>query len=178
MEKIQEVKQRFFLMRNGIVADTLRHAGSSFRVVLGLNLPQIAEIAAEVGIDNELGRRLWAERSSREGMLLAPMIIDPAAVSSDEALQMLEGSPEAEVTDIACHRLLRRVKDAAEVMERAAGSERPLTRYGAVRLALNLLRKAPARCTAIGKCAVNDPEPAVARTGRQLLAEAEFLGLL
>ena len=37
----QEIKRRFFAMRNGIVADTIRKAGLQDKMIFGLNLPQI-----------------------------------------------------------------------------------------------------------------------------------------
>ena len=46
---LQNIKRRFFALRNGVIADTLRRAGSPFKIIFGLNLPQLAEIAAELG---------------------------------------------------------------------------------------------------------------------------------
>ena len=43
--EMQTVKRHFFALRNGVIADALRRAGSPFRIIFGLNLPQIAEIA-------------------------------------------------------------------------------------------------------------------------------------
>ncbi len=57
---MQTIKRRFFAMRNGIIADVLRRGGSPFRIIFGLNLPQIVEIAAENEASADLARRLWA----------------------------------------------------------------------------------------------------------------------
>lgn len=57
--RLQHVKRRFFAMRNGVIADTYRRAGSPFRIIFGLNLPQITEIAAEFAPDSELAAELW-----------------------------------------------------------------------------------------------------------------------
>ena len=46
-------------MRNGIVADTLRKAGSPYRIIFGLNLPQISEIARVTGCNHEWPKRFW-----------------------------------------------------------------------------------------------------------------------
>ena len=43
--QMQIIKRRFFAMRNGIIADTLRKAGLDYRMIFGLNLPQITDIA-------------------------------------------------------------------------------------------------------------------------------------
>ena len=45
--RMQIIKRRFFAMRNGIIADTLRKAGLDYRMIFGLNLPQVVEIAGE-----------------------------------------------------------------------------------------------------------------------------------
>ncbi len=42
---IPEIKQRLYAMRNGVIADSLRNAGSPYRSIFGLNLPQLTEIA-------------------------------------------------------------------------------------------------------------------------------------
>ena len=46
--QMQIIKRRFFAMRNGIIADTLRKAGLDYRMIFGLNLPQITDIAADL----------------------------------------------------------------------------------------------------------------------------------
>lgn len=72
---LQAIKHRFYAMRNGIVADTLRRAGAEYRVIFGVNLPQLKEIASDIGYDAGLARELWANVSTRESVLLAPMIM-------------------------------------------------------------------------------------------------------
>lgn len=136
---MQRVKRNFFALRNGIVADTLRNGGSPFPVIFGLNLPQIVEIAAVLGINQTLGRKLWADRRTRESMLLAPMLFSPAEVTAAEALEMLQESPAVEVTDVLCHRLLRHIPAPETVAREALAPEAPdMLRYGAIRLLWNL----------------------------------------
>ena len=55
---MQTVKRAFFAMRNGVIADTLRRAGSPFKIIFGLNLPQISEIAARTPHTAGLAERL------------------------------------------------------------------------------------------------------------------------
>lgn len=47
--KMQLLKRRFFAMRNGAVADSLRRQGADYRIIFGLNLPQLVDIAREFG---------------------------------------------------------------------------------------------------------------------------------
>ena len=68
---MQTVKREFFAMRNGIIADTYRKAGTVFKIVFGLNLPQLVEIAGRTPHSRELAEALWANTTTRESMLLA-----------------------------------------------------------------------------------------------------------
>lgn len=172
--KMQRLKRRFFAMRNGVTADALRRAGQPFRVIFGLNLPQLREIAGEFGPDDDLARELWANRSTRESMLLAPMLIERAGFS--DGIAWLSESPTPEVTDILCHSLLRHLPDAEKIAYEAAASSSPMTRYGAIRLAYNLLNsgnKATAISIAEGLAA--DPDKRVSATASRLIDDASYL---
>ena len=144
--RMQTVKRRFFAMRNGIIADTLRKAGSPFRIIFGLNLPQLVEIAGEMGKDMELASKLWANTTTRESMLLAPMLVDAGTFSIEQAREWIADIPCAEVSDILCHRLLQRMPDAWRLAESL--SEEPVGKwndYTALRLLFNLLGSDPQR---------------------------------
>ena len=43
--ELKDIKQQFFTYRNGMLADRLREAGDCHKVIFGLNLPQIVDIA-------------------------------------------------------------------------------------------------------------------------------------
>ena len=137
--KIQQLKRRFFALRNGAVADSMRKAGAPYRIIFGLNLPQIAEVAAEFGPDPVLAIELRGNLTTRESLLIAPMLYPADSLTADEALEWIRLSPTAEVVDILGLKLLRRMPDPAAVITRLAGSPRPLERYAALRLGANIL---------------------------------------
>lgn len=112
---MQMVKRRFFAMRNGVIADMLRRAGSPYRIIFGLNLPQIAEIAADCGRNASLARRLWANSTTRCSRLMAPMLMDAADFSRDEVIKMALEIADSETADIFCHRFLRHYPDAPSI---------------------------------------------------------------
>ena len=85
--EMQTVKRHFFAMRNGIIADTLRRAGSPFKIIFGLNLPQLMDIAESTPHSAELATRLWNNSSTRESMLLAPMIYPRDKFDADTATE-------------------------------------------------------------------------------------------
>lgn len=71
-------------MRNGIVADVYRKAGiSCYDIIFGLNLPQMAAIAKEIGKDAELAQTLWDDKAVRESRLLSTWLWPKEAVTTE-----------------------------------------------------------------------------------------------
>lgn len=166
---MQTVKREFFAMRNGVIADTYRKAGSTFRIVFGLNLPQLVEIAGRTPHDRELAEALWANTTTRESMLLAPMLINPADFTEDDARRWLTSVCSYEVADILCHRLLRKTSYAWSLAESLM--ENPVNEYDqyvALRLAFNLVATDPRRALAIARRMPGD------RVAEMLAEEARF----
>lgn len=145
---MQTIKRHLFAMRNGVIADVLRRSGSPFKIIFGVNLPQLVEIAAETGPAEELAEQLWANTTTRESMLIAPMIFPRDKFSREKAMQWISTVPCAEVADVLCHRLLRHQDYALDLAgELVADSSRPdMERYTGLRLAFNLVGQHPARC--------------------------------
>lgn len=113
-EKEREARQRMFAFRNGIVADTLRQAGLPHEIILGLNLPQITEIAKDIRGESEadaheLGLRLWADTKCREARLLALRLFDPGLLDTPALLAMTESLRSREEADIMRLWLMRRL---------------------------------------------------------------------
>lgn len=173
--EMQTVKRRFFAMRNGVLSDRLRKAGSPFRIIFGLNLPQLEEIAADYRGNVDLARRLWDNRTTRESRLIAPMMMSGTAVSREEAEEMLSDVETPEVADILCHKLLRHHPEAISIAAAAARSEREMVRYGAMRLAMNLVAKYPAEAEALALEEIKRGSQLTAWPCRQILDEVEFL---
>lgn len=168
--EMQTIKRRLFAMRNGIIADTLRHAGSPFRIIFGLNLPQIVEIATETGKNRELADKLWANTTTRESLLIAPMLVEPSEFALEEARRWASEVPAAEVADILCHRLLRHTPYAWDLAEELIDKhEGQFGLYTGLRLAFNLVHTNPNRALALAERAGNHP------LALSLIDEAKFL---
>ncbi len=172
---LQLVKRRFYALRNGVTAESLRNARLDYRYIFGLNLPQLAEIASELGMNKELALKLRDDTLCRESQLLAPMLFPPEELSVEAALEWIERVTTPEAVDILCHRLLRKIPGAWTVVEQAMESAVALTRYAAARLAFNLLYTSPDRARRVAETMAGDHEPAVARISGQMLDELEFL---
>lgn len=149
--EMQTVKRRLFAMRNGIIADTLRRAGSPYRMIFGVNLPQLRDIAADTPHSADLARRLWQNTATRESMLIAPMLIPPDNVTPDDAFEMMTTCFSTEAADVLCLRLLRQLPYATDLIDRAIKSDDDLTRYCALRLMCNLLSNYPAKAQALAQ---------------------------
>lgn len=138
--RLQTVKRSFFSRRNGVTADVLRKAGSPFKIIFGLNLPQLNEIAREMGQDKELARQLWHNRSTRCSMLLAPILYPADEMTLEEAIQWCEEVPSTEVADILCNKLLVKTGFRETLIERLLHADKGYSKYMALRLILYVVR--------------------------------------
>lgn len=174
---IQNVKQRFFALRNGILADRMRQIGAPYRIIFGLNMPQLKEIADVFGHDRDLAETLWANSTTRESRLLAPLLVDPSTFTIEDASRWLESlSSWTEEIDMLCHALLRKTEFAYEFMKQLVVSDDEKKRYAGLRLAFKFLttnNQAVRIIAAEEKLRNNSFTRAVAQ---QLYDEAEFIG--
>lgn len=168
--RMQTVKRRFFAMRNGIIADTLRKAGLDYRMIFGLNLPQIVEIADTTPHDASFAEELWADRRTRESMLMAPMLYPADEMDASTASRWLAEAPTTEVADVLCLKLLRFIPGAADIAADGITSDSPMTRYASLRLMFNLLNtSASPDSSRLGL-----PEPRVLAATLHPLVESEL----
>lgn len=176
-EKIRETKRRFMAMRNGIVADTLRSSGLPYRIIFGLNLPQLAEIANDIGPDRELAEALWANVTTRESLMLAPMIFPASDLSFETAASMLEASPSIEVTDILVHSLLRKQPFARDLILNYASHPTDMLRYGAMRLLAATWRNNPDGAKELAQAEASRQCAMTRIVAMNILDDMEFSGL-
>ncbi|MCM1519164.1 MAG: hypothetical protein NC098_00045 [Lachnoclostridium sp.] len=178
MEKfneMQQLKRRMFAMRNGVVADALRKGGLPHKIIFGLNLPQLMEIAAETGTDAEMAIRLRDDVACRESRLLAPMIYPVESLTATMAGEWIDICISVEEVDILCHKLLRKMPEATEVAEEAACSSRELTRYAALRLMFNVLSGNTGTARRLAEAELSRSSRLTATIAHQLLDEVNFL---
>lgn len=140
---MQRAKRCMFSMRNGVVADALRKGGSPFQIIFGVNLPQLVEIASELPHTAQLATELWHNTTTRESMLIAPMLMPREQMTIELARAWIESVPCAEVADIFCHKLLRHLSYAPQLAQELLESETDMKRYTGLRLWFNLVNKYP-----------------------------------
>lgn len=173
--QMQEIKRRFFALRNGIIADTMRRGGLPYKMVFGLNLPQIAEVAEGLQPSKELAEKLWADRRTRESMLLAPMLYPREELGRERAAEMLREASTCEVADILCHRLLRHLPFAIDLAMEAATDSDEMVRYGAFRLMFNLVYTYPSEIRPFAEAELAADCKLTARLCSSMLDEIRFM---
>lgn len=166
--EMQTVKRRMYAMRNGVIADALRKGGSPFRVIFGLNLPQLVEIAA-IGKDAAMSRQLWANTATRESMLLAPMLMPVEDFTMEEAVGWSRQVPACEVADILCHRLLRHEPYALELARRLIDEEETMAHYTGLRLMCNIAPRYPDEARRVGEAELSRDIPLTRQMASLLL---------
>ena len=143
---MREIRKEFFAFRNGIVADKLRKAGDPHGMIMGCLLSDLVGIAQRTreAINDEVtlaatAQELWADTNSRECRLAAPMLFPPKNMTTELALQWCRTVESVEVADNLCHKLLRHLEDANNLMQQLIAQDNTLAKYTGYRLMLNLL---------------------------------------
>lgn len=173
--ELQQVKRMMFSMRNGIIADTLRKNGSPFRIIFGLLLPQLDDIAKNIGHNETIGNKLWENRSTRESMLLAPMLMDPQSFPVEKAIEWASETPTTEVTDILVHKLLRRIPQAYGIAIKMLESEDNMLHYTAMRLLWHQIAGHTAEVEEMAKQELKRNCQLTGNLARQIIEEIEFM---
>ena len=131
---LNEIRKKFFALRNGLIADALRKGGLEQKYIFGLQLPQIKEIASQFKPESdeesvELARELWKDRECRESRLLACHLMPPPMISKEETLEWTADVRSREEADILAFKLLRYLDAAPEIAEKADSSDSGLQKY-------------------------------------------------
>ena len=106
--EMQTVKRRFFAMRNGAVADNMRRHGASYRIIFGLNLPQIVEIAAETPHSVDLAESLVTSTVAMERYVALRLMFNllPAHLDDIKELAKSELDKNEPMTAFICRQLI------------------------------------------------------------------------
>ena len=113
MDKLKEIKQRFFLSMNGIVSRSMREKGIEYKINWGIELPVLKRMAAEYGQDYDLARALWKE-DIRECKILATLIMPAERMDAELMSLWLEQTTSFEMAEMVAFNLFRHVKGVAD----------------------------------------------------------------
>lgn len=173
--RFQQIKREFFSFRNGLLADTLRRGGSPFKIIFGLNLPQIKEVASHYLPDKELATLLWENISTRESRLIAPMLYPVDEMDKATAVSWINDISTPEVADVAVHSLLKRLPYSKELIPELMASENVWNRYIALRIMWSFLGDDTEMIEELVKKEISYQNSVTLRVAMQLLDEIDFL---
>ncbi len=126
---LNEIKKEFFALRNGIIADTLRKAGMHYKVIFGLQIPQIAGIASKFTPSVELAMELWEDRNVRESRLLASYLFPLESVDMRMALELASDVLTQEEADMLAFRIFRRLDFAESLLNEMEKEDNGIPKY-------------------------------------------------
>jgi len=140
--ELNTIKSELRLYMNGVLAQSLRERGLRYRLIFGVELPRLKEIASHYVPDHDLAQALWKE-DIRECRILAGFL-QPAETFLPELADIwLDAMHDTEIIDYTCMNLFRRVPYAKQKALQWIASEAVLTQYAGFRLMLHLLRAHP-----------------------------------
>lgn len=99
-EQLRYVKRGLRGVMNGTVSQSMRDKGLAYKVIFGVELHRLQEMAAELPHDAALAGALWKE-NIRECRILAGMLYPPSAYDADLAelwVEQMNFAEEAECT--------------------------------------------------------------------------------
>ena len=114
-EKLQLIKRDFRSLMNGTAAASLREKGLHYRLIFGVEWPQLMRLSAEIGKDHDLAQALWKE-DIRECRLLAGLIQPVETFSlelADVWIETMHYPAEAQYTVLSLFQHLPHVSEAA-----------------------------------------------------------------
>lgn len=115
---MKEIKHLFFTYRNGAVADTLRRYGMPYKVIFGLEIPRIAEIARGLEPSAGLADKLWEDREVRESRILATYLFPVSETDIEKAVRLAADTRTQEEADMLAFRLFKRMPDPHALLVR------------------------------------------------------------
>lgn len=114
LEVTNDIKKELRASMNGILSARMREAGMPFKLIFGVELPRLQDIAREFPQDAELAQNLWSQ-NIRETRLLAIMLMPPEAFTQEKANEWAETMLTAEEAQIMAMLLLPKTKTGKAV---------------------------------------------------------------
>ncbi len=137
-EIARQIRHDFFVFRNGMLADSLRETGDTHKLIFGLNIPQIADIAKRYEKNISVATELWESSETRECRLIAPMLYPIDEFTEETAKKWISQVENIEIADNLCHKLLR-YTSFSDSLNKQFENGTTLERYIIFRLAINML---------------------------------------
>lgn len=124
-EQIRAIKQELRSAMNGELSARMRRAGMPYKLVFGVELPRLQNIASEFTPDRHLAQQLWHE-PIRECKMLAALLMPPDEMLAEVADIWIDEMLTSEVAQVCCMYLFSRTRWASEQAFHWIASEHPM----------------------------------------------------
>lgn len=136
-ETVREIKGKLRLFMNGVLSQSLREKGLKYRLIFGVELPRLKEIAAGYEQSHDLAQALWKE-DIRECKILAAYLQPTDSFAPELADFWMESISNTELADYVCMALFRRLPYASQKAFQWIASENRMEAYTGFRLMSHL----------------------------------------
>ena len=137
-ETIREIKGKLRLFMNGVLSQSLREKGLKYRLIFGVELPRLKEIAAGYEQSHNLAQALWKE-DIRECKILAAYLQPTNTFDPELADFWMESIDNTELADYVCIALFRRLPYASQSAFQWIASGERMMMYTGFRLMNHLI---------------------------------------
>lgn len=136
-ETVRQIKAQLRLFMNGVLSQSLREKGIKYRLIFGVELPRLKEIAAGYEQNHDLAQALWKE-DIRECKILAAYLQPAESFDAELADFWMESIGNTELADYVCMALFRRLPYASQKAFQWMASENRMEAYTGFRLMSHL----------------------------------------
>lgn len=137
-ETVRDIKGKLRLFMNGVLSQSLREKGLKYRLIFGVELPRLKEIASGYEQNHDLAQALWKE-DIRECKILAAYLQPTDTFCPEFADIWMEQIHNTELADYVCMILFRRLPYASQKAFQWMASENRMEIYTGFRLMSHLL---------------------------------------
>ena len=136
-ETVRQIKAQLRLFMNGVLSQSLHEKGIKYRLIFGVELPRLKEIAAGYEQNHDLAQALWKE-DIRECKILAAYLQPAESFDAELADFWMESIGNTELADYVCMALFRRLPYASQKAFQWMASENRMEAYTGFRLMSHL----------------------------------------
>lgn len=136
-ETVRQIKAQLRLFMNGVLSQSLREKGIKYRLIFGVELPRLKEIAAGYEQNHDLAQALWKE-DIRECKILAAYLQPTDSFDPELADFWMESIHNTELADYLCMALFRRLPYASQKAFQWMASDNRMEVYTGFRLMSHL----------------------------------------
>lgn len=126
-DRLSDIRAELRAAMNGVAARSIRESGMGYRLVYGVELPRLRQIAEAFTPDRRLAQALW-QTEVREEKMLAILLYPKNEFDADIAHLWMESlrDEQAELAGLMAMELLSVMPDASEMAFLSMADERPM----------------------------------------------------